>query len=124
MFRQYTFLQSNFNPIGEEIFFRGYFQRSLETKFSETSSTLIEASWFGGAHLIHHGIVFTTAGIGFLPLSGALWFLLMVGVSCIFAWLRKRHDSIFPAILAHSAFNAVMNTFIFAYLWKLVSDVG
>ncbi len=106
-----------FSPVGEEIFFRGYFQRCLETKFSERSSMLIEASWFGGVHLLHHGIVLTAAGIGFRPLSGALWFLLMVALSCMFAWLRKRHDSILPAILAHSAFNATMTTLIFAFLW-------
>jgi membrane protease YdiL (CAAX protease family) len=107
-----------FSPIGEEIFFRGYFQRCLETRFSERNSTLIEASWFGGVHLVHHGIVLTAAGNGFRAMSGALWFLLMVALSCMFAWLRKRHDSIRPAILAHSAFNATMTTLIFSYLWQ------
>lgn len=106
-----------FSPIGEEIFFRGYLQRSFETRFSERGSTLIQAAWFGGAHLLHHGILVTAAGVVILPLSGTLWFLLMVSLSLMFVWLRKRHDSIFPAILAHSAFNALMNFFIFAYLW-------
>jgi membrane protease YdiL (CAAX protease family) len=113
-----------FSPIGEEIFFRGYFQRCLETKFSSPTSTLIEGAWFGGVHLIHHGIVLTAAGLSFRPLSGALWFLLMLSLSCMFAWLRKRHDSIIPAILSHSAFNLTMNAFIFAYLWTGTKTAG
>ena len=113
-----------FSPIGEEIFFRGYFQRCLETKYSARTSTFIEGSWFGGVHLVHHGIALTATGIGFLPLSGALWFLLMLSLSCMFAWLRKRHDSIIPAILAHSAFNLTMNAFIFAYLWNGAQIAG
>lgn len=106
-----------FSPIGEEIFFRGYLQRMLETKFSERVSTAIEAAWFAGAHLIHHGIVLTAAGLGFRTVSGTLWFVLMFALSCMFAWLRKRHDSIYPAILAHAAFNLAMISFIFAFLW-------
>lgn len=106
-----------FSPIGEEIFFRGYLQRMLETRFSERISTAIEAAWFAGAHLIHHGIVLTAAGLGFRTISGPLWFGLMFALSCMFAWLRKRHDSIYPAILAHAAFNLAMISFIFAYLW-------
>jgi membrane protease YdiL (CAAX protease family) len=107
-----------FSPVGEEIFFRGYFQRCLETKFGTRASTLIEGAWFGGVHLIHHGIVWPAASIGFRPVSGPLWFLLCLALSCLFAWLRKRHDSVIPAVLAHSAFNLTMNTFIFACLWN------
>jgi len=106
-----------FSPIGEEIFFRGFFQRSLETRLSEKNGAFVESAWFAAVHLIHHGIVATAIGFAFRPLSGALWFLLMFVLSCLFAWLRKRSDSIFPAIVAHSAFNATMNSFIFAYLW-------
>lgn len=106
-----------FSPIGEEIFFRGYLQRMLETRFSQRSSTIIEAAWFSGAHLVHHGIVFTAAGLSFRPLSGALWFALMFALSWMLARLRKRHDSVYPAILAHAGFNLGMNSFIFVFLW-------
>ena len=118
LFLMFTIPALIFSPIGEEIFFRGYLQRMLETRFSARASTLIEAAWFAGAHLIHHGIVLTAAGISFRTLSGSLWFVLMFALSCMLAWLRKRHDSVLPAIAGHAAFNLGMNCFIFAFLWR------
>lgn len=107
-----------FSPIGEEIFFRGFLQRALETKFNARTSALLEGTWFATVHLVHHGLVAVGTGLEFRALSGTLWFVLMLSLSCVFAWLRKRHDSIVPAILAHSAFNLVMNVFIFGFLWN------
>lgn len=118
VFLMFTVPAIVFSPIGEEIFFRGYLQRMLETRFSQRTSTGIEAGWFAGAHLIHHGIVLTATGLSFRPVSGALWFLLMFAFSCMLASLRKRHDSIIAAILAHAGFNLAMNSLIFAFLWK------
>ncbi|QYF95233.1 CPBP family intramembrane metalloprotease [Massilia sp. PAMC28688] len=118
VFLMFTIPALIFSPIGEEIFFRGYLQRMLETRFSQRSSTMIEAAWFAGAHLVHHGIVLTAAGLGFRAFSGTLWFVLMFALSWMLAWLRTRHDSIYPAILAHAAFNLGMNSFIFAFLWQ------
>lgn len=106
-----------FSPFGEEIFFRGVLQRALENRFSERIATLIESMWFGAAHLIHHGIVLSAAGVTVLWQSAPLWLLLMTGLSFGFAWLRKRYGSVLPAVAAHAAFNATMNSFIFAYLW-------
>jgi membrane protease YdiL (CAAX protease family) len=107
-----------FSPIGEEIYFRGVLQRAFETKFSPTLSSALESAWFGAAHLIHHGLVLTAAGLAFRPVSGALWFLLMTLLSLALATLRKLSDSVIPAVLAHSAFNATMNVFIFGVLWS------
>ncbi|MBC7453558.1 MAG: CPBP family intramembrane metalloprotease [Massilia sp.] len=118
IFLMFTVPAILFSPIGEELFFRGYLQRMLETRFSQRSSTVIEGLWFAGAHLVHHGIFMTATGVSVRPVSGGLWFLLMFALSCMFAWLRKRHDSILPAIVAHAAFNFTMNCFIFGLLWK------
>jgi membrane protease YdiL (CAAX protease family) len=107
-----------FSPIGEEIYFRGVLQRAFETRFSSTLSSALESVWFGAAHLIHHGLILTAAGLAFRPVSGALWFLLMTLLSLAFALLRKLSDSVVPAVLAHSAFNATMNVFIFGVLWS------
>ncbi len=108
-----------FSPFGEELFFRGFLQQVLERRFSVRTSTHIEAGLFASAHLIHHGLLLTAAGWTLLPLSGALWMTLIFALGWMFAWLRRSSDSIFPAIVAHSAFNGMMNVFIFAYLWPL-----
>lgn len=106
-----------FSPIGEEIFYRGYLQSVLEQRFTVTTSTSLEAALFALVHLCHHGILATAAGLVLLPGSAALWVAQMFALSLGLAWLRRRSDSLLPAIAAHAAFNAAMNGFIFSYLW-------
>lgn len=107
-----------FSPIGEEIFFRGILQRSLEERLSVNASTSIECAAFGIVHLCHHGLALNAAGVTIRPFSGALWVVLMFLVALVFAVIRKRSGSLFPAIASHAAFNATMNTVIFAFLWN------
>jgi uncharacterized protein len=52
-----------------------------------------------------------------LPVSGALWFVLMFLVAWMFAWLRTSSGSIYIGILSHMVFNIAMNTCIFLFLW-------
>ena len=107
-----------FSPIGEEIFFRGYLQYSLEQRFSVRASTIAECSAFAVIHLCHHGLYFAAAGLSLRPISGAIWMLLMFGAAMLFAWLRKYSGSLLPAIVSHAVFNLVMNATIFGYLWQ------
>jgi len=105
------------SPIGEEIFFRGFLQKVAEQRISRTGATHVQSGLFALVHLCHHGIIATTAGLVLLPLSAALWVVLMFASSWAFSWLRQASDSLLPAIAAHAAFNATMNSFIFAFLW-------
>ena len=106
-----------FSPIAEEIFFRGILQRTLEQHMSGRSATLIESAAFGAVHLCHHGLLLGAAGLGWMPLSGSLWMLLMFGTALLFAAIRKRSGSLYPAMAAHAAFNLTMNAAIFMALW-------
>lgn len=106
-----------FSPIGEEIFYRGVLQKTLEQKLSVSTSTIIECGLFAVIHLVHHGIIKTATGLGFLPLSGMLWMVQMFFVAWMFSWLRAKTRSIYMAILSHMVFNLVMNMTIFLFLW-------
>lgn len=106
-----------FSPIGEEIFYRGQLQKTLEQKFSVRASTVIECTLFALVHQVHHGIIKTATGLTYLPVSGAIWFVLMFLVAWMFAVLRSQSGSIFVAIIAHVVFNITMNTTIFLFLW-------
>lgn len=117
----FTIAAMIFSPIGEEIFFRGVLQRALENRFSIRVSTWIECAIFGLVHLCHHGIVLSAAGLTILPRSAPIWFVLMFAVATLFAYLRKRSQSLYPAIVAHSMFNFTMGTFIFLFLWPVVA---
>ncbi|MCC6073034.1 CPBP family intramembrane glutamic endopeptidase [Massilia sp. GCM10020059] len=106
-----------FSPVAEEIFFRGILQRTLEQHLPEQTSTLIESAAFGVVHLCHHGLMVGAAGLGWMPLSGSLWMMLMFGTALLFARIRKRSGSLYPAMAAHAAFNLTMNAMIFMALW-------
>ena len=102
-----------FSPVGEEIFFRGFFQESLKLNFSERTSTLIECACFGLIHLFHHGLVSNNGSIILFPLSGLIWALLMASLAFAFVQIRKHSNSLYPAIASHASFNLSMNAIIF-----------
>lgn len=106
-----------FSPIGEEIFFRGMLQKALEQRCSARCSTVLECAAFGLVHLCHHGLLLDAAGVHLRPLSAALWVALMFGTALMFATIRRRSGSLYPAMAAHAAFNGAMNATIFAFLW-------
>ena len=105
------------SPIGEELFFRGLLQTTLQQRFSYRASTSVEAGLFALVHLCHHGLAVTTAGLVLRPVSAAIWVLLMFLTAVAFAWLRRSTGSVLPAIAAHMGFNAAMNALIFGALW-------
>ena len=117
LYLMFTVTAMIFSPFGEEIFFRGLLQRALEERFTVRTSTWIECFAFGLVHLCHHGLMVGALGLTLLPRSAPIWVVLMVLVAYLFAWLRKRSDSIYPAIASHSAFNFTMGTCIFSALW-------
>ena len=106
-----------FSPIGEEIFFRGVLQRALELRINPQLATLAECSLFAVVHLCHHGVVRVDGQFSWMPVSAISWMTLMFFTAWLFAWLRKRSGSLYPAIVAHMAFNGTMNLLIFQFLW-------
>ena len=107
-----------FSPIGEEIYFRGLLQRTLEDRLGARTATALECGAFGIVHHFHHGLYRGPAGLGLHPLSGAVWVLLMAATAWAFATVRRRTGSVYPAMAAHAAFNVTMNVAIFAALWR------
>ena len=106
-----------FSPIGEEIFFRGVLQRALELRTNPQIATFVECSLFAVVHLCHHGLVGVDGRLSWMPVSAVSWMTLMFFTAWLFAWLRKRSGSLYPAIVAHMAVNGTMNFLIFQFLW-------
>lgn len=105
-----------FSPIGEEIFFRGFLQDALQSRFGLKASMVIESGIFGFVHLFHHGLVRTSGSIHVYLLSGMVWVMLMFLTAYGFALIRKKRGSIYPSIAAHAIFNLMMNIYIFSFL--------
>lgn len=105
-------------PVGEEVFFRGVAEQSNRHRWTPLLCACFSASLFTIAQIAHHGIYrgFDDT-IKLLPLSGTIWLLLMFGTSLVFSFIRQNGKSIWLAIIAHSAFNLAMNTYIFYSLF-------
>jgi uncharacterized protein len=117
LFLLYTCPAMIFSPIGEEFFFRGMLNESVREQWGGTIATAANATAFGGIHLLHHGFRWDSTGAHLLLGSGLLWVGLMIGLSWLFTICRQRSGSIWPAVVAHSGFNLMMNVTIF---WVLL----
>lgn len=113
LFLLYTVPAMIFSPIGEEFFFRGMLHESVREQWGATVATPVNAVAFGAIHLLHHGLRWDSTGGHLLLGSGLLWVGLMMGLSWLFTVCRQRSGSIWPAVVAHSGFNLVMNLTIF-----------
>lgn len=76
-------------PIAEELFFRGMLQRALRRRMAPAPAIVVTALAFGLSH-------FETVQLPAL-----------VGLGLVLGWMAHRTGTLAPAILAHSAFNAV-----------------
>lgn len=83
------FLVTGVAPLAEEVFFRGFVFTGLSTAWNERAAALVSSGLFAAAH-IHLGLLIPTF------LSG----LLLV-------WVFHRTRSLWPAVAAHGAQNAL-----------------
>lgn len=119
LFIIFTIPAMTFSPIGEEIFFRGFLQEALSSRLTVQTSMLLESLLFGVVHIFHHGFVRMANGsIQVYFWSGILWVGLMFLTAYGFAMIRNVSASIYPAMVAHTTFNLMMNVFIFSFLWE------
>tara|TARA_B110000014_G_C20113748_1_gene587541 strand:- start:192 stop:1214 length:1023 start_codon:yes stop_codon:yes gene_type:complete len=78
-------------PVMEEVVFRGYVLDSCRGFFQEREAVIISSCLFGLIHFFYGPI-----GIVMISIGGALY-----------AWIRLRTNSIIPAIICHSLWNAI-----------------
>jgi membrane protease YdiL (CAAX protease family) len=87
------------SPIQEEIIFRGLIQSMLERRWMITFSVL------GGS--LSGAVVFSAALFSIIHLAaGAVVALGAIILGLVAGELRRRSDSLLPAIIVHALFNA------------------
>ena len=112
-----TFPAIIFSPVGEELLFRGMIHEAFKKTDAVWRAGIINSLAFALIHIFHYGISYqSSTGWEFQPWTGLLWFFLMAGVSGLFTLCREKSESIFPAMISHSAFNLTMNATIFLFL--------
>lgn len=118
MFVFFTIPAMLFSPIGEEFFFRGIINETVRIKWNAKTGMIVNSILFGVVHLLHHGLYNTSGSIHILLGSGFIWVVLMFLTSCLFTIIREKTGSIWPAVIAHSAFSLTMNVTIFFIIYN------
>ena len=117
LFMVFTIPALIFSPLGEEFFFRGFAQTTLEQRIGPNRAMFVVALAFAAIHLIHHGIARNDGEFLLFFVSGSLWFGLIFGTSILFEICRRRTGSIWAAVICHMSFNLFMNIAIFMFLF-------
>jgi membrane protease YdiL (CAAX protease family) len=96
------------NPIGEELLFRGFIQQAFARRFNATVGTIVSSFLFGLIYLYLHGIWHDTTGFHLRAASAAIAVCLMALTGFVFALCRALSRSLWPAMVAHAAFNLTL----------------
>jgi len=88
-----------FSPIWEEILFRGFFLNRLNERLSFWSANVISALLF---MLIHWPYWVSKYGFSAVVIKDSINVFLL---GCLFGWVMKKSNSLWPAIGAHIANN-------------------
>jgi len=88
-------------PVGEEVFFRGYFFTALRSRFRVGAAAVIAGMTFGSMHLLN----FLTPGTSWQEGVAGIISLSVFGIAlCLLYW---RTGSLYPCIGAHALNNTV-----------------
>ena len=117
LFLMFTIPALIFSPFGEELFFRGFMQSTLEQRLTPKAAMSVVAIIFAGIHLFHHGVARENNEFKFYFLSGCIWFGLIFTTSILFEICRRKSGCIWASVICHMSFNLFMNIFIFAFLF-------
>ncbi|MDR5660006.1 CPBP family intramembrane glutamic endopeptidase [Serpentinicella sp. ANB-PHB4] len=91
----------------EEIYFRGFMQKHLENRFGFKIGNFIQGLCFGLIHIAYCWLIVYDINV----IWGMVPSITIVGM--IYGWVRNETNSIFPAIITHSAANFII--FIIMY---------
>jgi hypothetical protein len=100
-------------PVGEEILFRGFIQQAFTLRWNAVLATAVNSLAFGMIHLHVHILWHNAVGFHLRLVSGALMFILGVGLSAVFTLCRLRTGSLWCAMTAHAACNLAMISAVF-----------
>lgn len=105
LFALYALPAMFLNPIGEEILFRGFIRESFAERFNPLTGVIVNIALFGPMYLSVHGLWRDAAGMHFRLGSALIAVFLMICIGGIFTLCRTLSGSLWPAIVAHAAFN-------------------
>ena len=99
--RSYLIFIQAWAGFGEEVFYRGYLQQSLRTRFAPLPSIAGASFLFAFRHYTQVLLVWPHVDWG----SATIWVSATFLVSVGFGWLYEKSGSLWPPILCHYLFN-------------------
>jgi hypothetical protein len=97
-----------FNPVGEELLYRGFIQESFARRLNPSLAILINSTLFAFVYLSVHGIWRDASGYHLRLGSAALALVLMACVGAVFNLCRRLSGSLWPSMAAHAGFNLAL----------------
>ena len=90
-------------PIGEELFYRGYLQGVLRSKWGFAASALVSAAFFGIRHATHFFFLYPQ-----VPwVAAASWVVSAFAFGLFMSYLFEKTRSLYPLIVVHAAVNLI-----------------
>lgn len=108
LFALYALPAICFNPIGEEMLFRGFIQQAFTRRFTTAFATLVSSLLFGLVYLSVHGVWRDASGFHLRLASVFVAVSLMACIGFVFTLCRTLSGSLWPAMAAHAAFNLTL----------------
>lgn len=102
---------SIFSPLTEEIFFRGFLQKSFENSFGIHKANVLQALCFGIIHIAYCWIVKVDIRI----VLNVVPCIALIGL--VYGWVRHKTKSIFSVIIVHAVTNFFLTILI--YSWQI-----
>jgi len=99
--RWYVLFIQAWAGFGEEVFYRGYLQRSLRSRFGPLASIVGASLLFAARHYTQVLLSWPDVDWG----SATIWVAASFVASLAFGWLYERTRSLWPSILCHYVFN-------------------
>lgn len=98
---------ATFSPFAEEILYRGLIMSGVSREWTGRAGMTAQATAFSLVHLAHYGLA------PWQPVLILLWLPSMFAVALTFGGIVRASRSLWPAMLAHSAYNLGMTVIAF-----------
>jgi hypothetical protein len=113
LFAIIAFTSMTFSPFGEELFFRGIVHSSIAKSVGDKKASFADSLAFALTHISHFCLIYINAEWTLLTIPTIIWVASMFLVSIMFFVFRQYSESIWGAVIGHSAFNLGMTYCIF-----------
>jgi membrane protease YdiL (CAAX protease family) len=103
------------SPLAEEIFFRGFFLKTLEYRFSVWMANVLQSILFGFIHLAYLWLTEFNLALIFTMIP------LVAFAGILYGWVAQRTGSVFSAMVVHAFYNLLLMLLVYGFIIPSIS---